>query len=306
MYLVVFNDGRNSNVGYDKTITECQTLEEAIELGKKLAREAELEDGLAEDEIEALFDEEESEALNNGDMNAEWSFNDSDAEWYINVYKADGKQGASESTSGISKERLLEILDNILAWGNDHEEEFRECLLNAMDLTDDEIKELQLEDYVDDSGEDDDEEYNDEHAKEWMEKHPHGWYNNENDYGTGDEEVDEEEFWVIVYSEKNSGEEKNEQYPDFDDARADFKYMTEQIPEDYDYVVFQHVIENEVDGETIEEIDRWDNDSKLSYKGQLAKHAQKDPLDDDEDDESDDELNDERDELPWDYGKHFE
>lgn len=35
------------------------------------------------------------------------------------------------------------------------------------------------------------EEYNDDHAKEWMKKHPHGWYNNENDYGTGEEEVEE-------------------------------------------------------------------------------------------------------------------
>lgn len=26
-------------------------------------------------------------------------------------------------------------------------------------------------------------EYNAAHAQEWMEKHPHGWYNNEDDYG---------------------------------------------------------------------------------------------------------------------------
>lgn len=30
--------------------------------------------------------------------------------------------------------------------------------------------------------------YDDGHAKEWMEKHPYGWYNSENDYGTGDED----------------------------------------------------------------------------------------------------------------------
>lgn len=98
----------------------------------------------------------------------------------------------------MKKERLLEIIDNVLTWGNDHEEEFRECLLNAMDLTDDEVKELQLEDYVNDSDdeddEDDEEEYNAKHAEEWMEKHPYGWYNNENDYGTGDEEDEEEEL----------------------------------------------------------------------------------------------------------------
>ncbi len=30
--------------------------------------------------------------------------------------------------------------------------------------------------------------YDDKHAKEWMKKHPHGWYNSESDYGVGDEE----------------------------------------------------------------------------------------------------------------------
>ena len=48
----------------------------------------------------------------------------------------------------MTKERLEKILDNILSWGNDHDEEFRECLINAMDLTDEEIKELQLEEYI--------------------------------------------------------------------------------------------------------------------------------------------------------------
>lgn len=27
-----------------------------------------------------------------------------------------------------------------------------------------------------------------EHAKEWMERHPHGWYESESDYGVEDEE----------------------------------------------------------------------------------------------------------------------
>ena len=35
--------------------------------------------------------------------------------------------------------------------------------------------------------------YNAEHAAEWMEKHPHGWYNNEDDYGEDVEETEEEE-----------------------------------------------------------------------------------------------------------------
>lgn len=54
----------------------------------------------------------------------------------------------------MTNERLREIIDNVLAWGCDHEEEFRECLLYAMDLTDEEIKELQLEDYVREEDED--------------------------------------------------------------------------------------------------------------------------------------------------------
>lgn len=48
----------------------------------------------------------------------------------------------------MTKERLEEILNNILAWGNDHNEEFRACLLYAMHLTEEEIKELELEHYV--------------------------------------------------------------------------------------------------------------------------------------------------------------
>ena len=38
----------------------------------------------------------------------------------------------------------------------------------------------------------DPDEYDEGHAKEWMEKHPYGYYNNEHDYGTGDE--DDEKF----------------------------------------------------------------------------------------------------------------
>lgn len=54
----------------------------------------------------------------------------------------------------MTNKRLREIIDNVLAWGYDHEEEFRECLLYAMDLTDEEIKELQLENYVREEEED--------------------------------------------------------------------------------------------------------------------------------------------------------
>lgn len=59
----------------------------------------------------------------------------------------------------MTKERLEEIINNVLDWGAEHEEEFRECLINAMDLTEEEIKEFRLEDYIsEDEDEDEDEE----------------------------------------------------------------------------------------------------------------------------------------------------
>ena len=56
----------------------------------------------------------------------------------------------------MTNERLKEIINNVLDWGAEHEEEFRECLIDAMDLTEEEIKEFRLEDYI--SEEDNEEE----------------------------------------------------------------------------------------------------------------------------------------------------
>jgi len=72
----------------------------------------------------------------------------------------------------------------------------------------------------------------------------------------------DEEFWVLVYKEKNSKEEITERYDDFDDVRSDFKYLSEQNSEDYEYVVLQKVTESQIDGETIEEISRYENNAK--------------------------------------------
>lgn len=44
----------------------------------------------------------------------------------------------------ISKERLIEIINNLVAWGIDHEEEFYDCLMDAADMTDEELAELGL------------------------------------------------------------------------------------------------------------------------------------------------------------------
>ena len=42
----------------------------------------------------------------------------------------------------IAKERLVEMIDSVLAWGADHDEEFKECLVNALDITEEEYEEL--------------------------------------------------------------------------------------------------------------------------------------------------------------------
>lgn len=42
----------------------------------------------------------------------------------------------------ITKERLTEIIDNLLAWGQEHDEEFYDCLMNAANMTDEELAEL--------------------------------------------------------------------------------------------------------------------------------------------------------------------
>lgn len=58
----------------------------------------------------------------------------------------------------MTKERLEEIINNVLDWGAEHEEEFRECLIDAMGLTEEEIKEFRLEDYVREDDEEEEEE----------------------------------------------------------------------------------------------------------------------------------------------------
>ena len=48
----------------------------------------------------------------------------------------------------MTKERLEEILQNVIEWGMDHDNEFMECLVYAMDLNEEEVKELELEEYT--------------------------------------------------------------------------------------------------------------------------------------------------------------
>lgn len=56
----------------------------------------------------------------------------------------------------MQKARLKEIIDNVLAWGLDQDAEFRERLIHAMDLDEEEIEELELKYYVSDEAMDDD------------------------------------------------------------------------------------------------------------------------------------------------------
>lgn len=58
----------------------------------------------------------------------------------------------------MTKERLEDIVNNVLDWGAEHEEEFRGCLIDAMGLTEEEIKELRLENYISEDEDDEEEE----------------------------------------------------------------------------------------------------------------------------------------------------
>ena len=66
----------------------------------------------------------------------------------------------------MTKERLKEMIDGVLAWGADHDEEFRECLVNALDITEEEYKELFNEDLDKYLGSEDDDEDEDEEEDE--------------------------------------------------------------------------------------------------------------------------------------------
>lgn len=60
--------------------------------------------------------------------------------------------------------------------------------------------------------------YDQEHAMKWLEEHPLGYYNNEDDYGEEDPEIahneskvlSDEEFWGIVDDWENYGYDKDD------------------------------------------------------------------------------------------------
>lgn len=91
-------------------------------------------------------------------LNAEEEITDEEYDYIMENY--DELANGKEEERGMTRERLLEVLDGVLSWGNDHDKEFRECLIYAMGLTCDELKELGLVNYVnDDYDDEEDEEY---------------------------------------------------------------------------------------------------------------------------------------------------
>ena len=69
----------------------------------------------------------------------------------------------------MTKERLIEMIDNVLAWGSDHDEEFRGDLVDALDITEEEYQELfgeDLNEYLGDSDEDEDEDDEEDEEEE--------------------------------------------------------------------------------------------------------------------------------------------
>lgn len=47
----------------------------------------------------------------------------------------------------MTKERLKELLDNILGWGSEHDDEFMQCMVEASGMTKAEAKELEVEEW---------------------------------------------------------------------------------------------------------------------------------------------------------------
>lgn len=59
----------------------------------------------------------------------------------------------------INEKRLRELLDNILSWGCEHDSEFMQCMVEASGMTKEEAKELDVEEYIEDEGEEEDDPY---------------------------------------------------------------------------------------------------------------------------------------------------
>ena len=66
----------------------------------------------------------------------------------------------------MTKERLIEMIDNVLAWGADHEEEFRGDLVDALGIAEEEYRELFGEDLNEYLCEPEDDEDDEEEAEE--------------------------------------------------------------------------------------------------------------------------------------------
>ena len=50
--------------------------------------------------------------------------------------------------TNITKERLYEIIENLMAWGSEHSDEWMRCLIKAAGFTEEEITEFDLTSYM--------------------------------------------------------------------------------------------------------------------------------------------------------------
>lgn len=47
----------------------------------------------------------------------------------------------------MTKERLKELLDNILGWGSEHSDEFMQCMVSASGMTAEEAEQLECSEW---------------------------------------------------------------------------------------------------------------------------------------------------------------
>ena len=53
----------------------------------------------------------------------------------------------------IPVNRLVEIIDNVICWGIEHNRKFVQCMIDAMDLNEEEIEAFELEEYIEEEDE---------------------------------------------------------------------------------------------------------------------------------------------------------
>ena len=124
----------------------------------------------------------------------------------------------------MTKERLIEMIDGVLAWGSDHDEDFRANLVYALDITDEEYKELFDEDLNEYLGESEDDE--DENLNQYI-----------GSFGTFEPQSLDEDYWgdeeEAEIVKKYAGEEFHIVAVAIDNGNFDDSYFDIQFDDDY-------------------------------------------------------------------------